>query len=192
MNGFENYEPMKAEDTFASAIQIGDPVSIDRAIYALTECDGVVEEASEEEMMDASARADLTGMFNCPHTGVALAALLKLREKQVRGLRACACARGVLLRVSDPNQLHPALVSSPPHCNPITRGFEPLRCAGWVEMLRLSPRPQSAKAPKWPPLFCYLVDKASSRQPPTGGAGSPKGQPHLTPTSHLIRVDKKD
>jgi threonine synthase len=83
VNGFENYEPMKAEDTFASAIQIGDPVSIDRAIYALTECDGVVEEASEEEMMDASARADLTGMFNCPHTGVALAALLKLREKQV-------------------------------------------------------------------------------------------------------------
>ena len=43
----------------------------------------MVEEASEEEMMDASARADLTGMFNCPHTGVALAALLKLREKQV-------------------------------------------------------------------------------------------------------------
>jgi threonine synthase len=34
--GWENYEPMKAEDTFASAIQIGDPVSIDRAIYALT------------------------------------------------------------------------------------------------------------------------------------------------------------
>jgi threonine synthase len=41
----------------------------------------VVEEASEEELMDAAARADLTGMFNCPHTGVALAALIKLREK---------------------------------------------------------------------------------------------------------------
>lgn len=35
--------------------------------------------------MDASARADRTGMFNCPHTGVALAALTKLREKQVIG-----------------------------------------------------------------------------------------------------------
>lgn len=33
--------------------------------------------------MDAAARADLTGMFNCPHTGVALAALIKLREKGV-------------------------------------------------------------------------------------------------------------
>lgn len=82
-NGFENFEPMKAESTFASAIQIGDPVSIDRAVYALTECDGVVEEASEEELMDAAARADLTGMFNCPHTGVALAALIKLREKGI-------------------------------------------------------------------------------------------------------------
>ena len=33
--------------------------------------------------MDAAARADLTGMFNCPHTGVALAALIKLRESGV-------------------------------------------------------------------------------------------------------------
>jgi threonine synthase len=37
-----------------------------------------VEEATEEELMDA---ADLTGMFNCPHTGVAVAALTKLRER---------------------------------------------------------------------------------------------------------------
>eukprot|EP00959_Pyramimonas_sp_CCMP1952_P292639 6120297-Pyramimonas_sp.AAC.1 len=81
--GFKEFNPTKAEDTFASAIQIGDPVSIDRAIYALVESNGVVEEASEEELMDAAARADLTGMFNCPHTGVALAALIKLREQGV-------------------------------------------------------------------------------------------------------------
>jgi len=79
-NGFKKFEAIKAEPTFASAIQIGDPVSIDRAIYALSQCDGIVEEASEEELMDAAARADLTGMFNCPHTGVALSALMKLRE----------------------------------------------------------------------------------------------------------------
>lgn len=35
--------------------------------------------------MDAAARADLTGMFNCPHTGVALAALIKLRDRGVIG-----------------------------------------------------------------------------------------------------------
>ena len=81
--GWDNFEAIKAETTFASAIQIGDPVSIDRAILALRESNGVVEEASEEELMDAAALADRTGMFNCPHTGVALAALTKLREKKV-------------------------------------------------------------------------------------------------------------
>src|SRR5690606_21757113 len=40
--------------------------------------EGIVEQASENELADAAARADLTGMFNCPHTGVALAALEKL------------------------------------------------------------------------------------------------------------------
>ena len=74
---------MQAQTTFASAIQIGDPVSIDRAILALNDANGLVEEASEEELMDAAARADRTGMFNCPHTGVALAALTKLRERGV-------------------------------------------------------------------------------------------------------------
>lgn len=67
--GFKHFEPVKAQTTFASAIQIGDPVSIDRAILALQDSNGIVEEASEEELMDAAARADRTGMFNCPHTG---------------------------------------------------------------------------------------------------------------------------
>lgn len=51
--------------------------------WALRATDGIVEEASEEELMDAAARADLTGMFNCPHTGVALSALTKLRDRGV-------------------------------------------------------------------------------------------------------------
>ncbi|KAH7852230.1 hypothetical protein Vadar_022094 [Vaccinium darrowii] len=44
-----------------------------------------VEEATEEELMDAMALADSTGMFICPHTGVALTALMKLRERGVIG-----------------------------------------------------------------------------------------------------------
>ena len=82
-SGWKSFEPVKAKTTFASAIQIGDPVSIDRAVLALRDSDGLVEEATEEELMDAAARADRTGMFNCPHTGVALAALTKLRERGV-------------------------------------------------------------------------------------------------------------
>lgn len=38
--GYENFHPVKAKTTFASAIQIGDPVSIDRAVLALRETDG--------------------------------------------------------------------------------------------------------------------------------------------------------
>ena len=72
------FEPMTAQPTIASAIQIGNPVSIDKAIRTLQRFDGIVEQATESELADAAARADRTGMFNCPHTGVALAALEKL------------------------------------------------------------------------------------------------------------------
>jgi threonine synthase len=72
------FEPMKAQPTIASAIQIGNPVSINKAIRTLKQFDGIVEQATESELADAAARADRTGMFNCPHTAVALAALEKL------------------------------------------------------------------------------------------------------------------
>jgi len=70
--------PIEAGATLASAIRIGHPVSLPKAVEALLATRGVVEQASEQELADAVARADRTGMFNCPHTGVALAALIKL------------------------------------------------------------------------------------------------------------------
>ena len=76
--GFEVYEPIHARPTLASAIQIGNPVSIEKAIDALKRYDGIVEQVTEAELVDACARADRTGLFNCPHTGVALAAAEKL------------------------------------------------------------------------------------------------------------------
>jgi threonine synthase len=72
------FHPVAARPTLASAIQIGNPVSVHKAINTLREFNGVVEQATETELADAAARADRTGMFNCPHTGVALAALIKL------------------------------------------------------------------------------------------------------------------
>jgi threonine synthase len=72
------FEPMRAGETIASAIRIGNPVSIRKAIRTLQRYDGIVEQATETELADAAARADLTGLFNCPHTGVALAVLEKL------------------------------------------------------------------------------------------------------------------
>jgi threonine synthase len=76
--GFDTFEPVRAERTLASAIQIGNPVSVHKAIRTLRQFDGIVEQATEEELADAAAMGDRTGMFNCPHTGVALAALIKL------------------------------------------------------------------------------------------------------------------
>jgi len=78
LRNFESFEPVRAEKTLASAIQIGNPVSVEKAIRILRQFRGVVEQASEEELADAAALGDKTGMFNCPHTGVALAVLIKL------------------------------------------------------------------------------------------------------------------
>jgi len=71
-------EPVKAKTTLASAIQIGNPVSFKKAVRALRAFEGVAVSATEAELADASARADRSGLFTCPHTGVALAALEKL------------------------------------------------------------------------------------------------------------------
>jgi threonine synthase len=75
------FQPITAEKTAASAIQIGHPVSVEKAIRILKKFDGIVEQASEDELANAAALADRCGMFNCPHTGVALAALIKLKER---------------------------------------------------------------------------------------------------------------
>jgi threonine synthase len=82
-SGFTKYEPIQAQKTYASAIQIGDPVSLAKAVKMLKEFNGIVEQASEQEIADACARGDKTGMYTCPHTGVALAALFKLVDKGV-------------------------------------------------------------------------------------------------------------
>jgi threonine synthase len=72
------FEPVAAQPTLASAIQIGNPVSVKKAIRTLQRYHGIVEQATEAELAEASAAADLSGLFNCPLTGVALAALTKL------------------------------------------------------------------------------------------------------------------
>jgi threonine synthase len=79
--GSDVIDPVVAKETVASAIQIGNPVSGPRAMAALRAMNGVVEEATEQELADACARADRTGLYTCPHTGVALACLFKLRAK---------------------------------------------------------------------------------------------------------------
>lgn len=78
---FEEYRPVEAQQTSASAIQIGDPVSYDRAVKVLRSFDGIVDQATEDELANASALADTTGLYTCPQTGVALGVLLKMIER---------------------------------------------------------------------------------------------------------------
>jgi threonine synthase len=81
LTNFKEYRPVRAQQTLASAIQIGDPVSYERAVKILKQFEGVVEQVSEDELANAAARADHTGMYCCPHTGVALAVLFKLVDR---------------------------------------------------------------------------------------------------------------
>ncbi len=81
LRGFDRLIPIKAKKTLASAIQIGNPVSYEKAVRVLKEFNGIVVDASEQELADAAALGDKTGMFTCPHTGVALAGLIKLLKE---------------------------------------------------------------------------------------------------------------
>jgi threonine synthase len=80
-NGFQDKVAIQAQPTLATAIQIGNPVSYVKAVQAIQETNGIVEQATEDELANAAALGDRTGMYNCPHTGVALAALFKLVER---------------------------------------------------------------------------------------------------------------
>ena len=90
-------------ETLASAIQIGAPVSAARALRALAALDGLVEQATEQELADACARADRAGLFTCPHTGVALAAVEKLASRGTirRGERVVVISTAHGLKFSD-------------------------------------------------------------------------------------------
>ncbi len=83
LKDFGRFEPVKAGKTLASAIQIGNPVSISKAIKTLKNTGGVVEQVSEQQLVDACAATDREGLFTCPHTGVALGALKKLAEQGI-------------------------------------------------------------------------------------------------------------
>ncbi|NMC46419.1 MAG: threonine synthase [Chloroflexi bacterium] len=82
-NGFKQYQPVVAQKSTASAIQIGAPVSYERAVKVMQRFDGVVEQVSEEDLANICALADRSGLYCCPQTGVALSAAQKLAVQSV-------------------------------------------------------------------------------------------------------------
>ena len=78
LRDFNYLEPVAAEDTMATAIQIGNPVSFPKAVRALKETNGIVAQVTEGELADAASFGDRYGFFNDPQTGVALGVTRKL------------------------------------------------------------------------------------------------------------------
>lgn len=77
------YTQVTAQATQASAIQIGAPVNVHKAIATLRRFDGVVEIADEDELAHACMLGDRHGLYTDPHTGVALAVAAKLARAGV-------------------------------------------------------------------------------------------------------------
>jgi threonine synthase len=82
-NDWAELEPVTAKKTVASAIQIGNPVSFKKAKRELKESNGVMEQVSDKEIMDAKAVVDSTGIPICPNSGTAMAGLKKLVDNGV-------------------------------------------------------------------------------------------------------------
>ncbi len=77
--GFARRVKVMASDTAASAIRIGDPVSYEKAVRVVRESGGAFEEATEQQIMDAKALVDATGVYVCPNSATAVAAFLRAR-----------------------------------------------------------------------------------------------------------------
>ena len=75
--GFNRFQPVNAQ-TIATAIKIGNPVNLQKAIRSLEWTAGVVEEVSDAQIMDAKAVIDGAGIGCEPASACSLAGTKKL------------------------------------------------------------------------------------------------------------------
>ncbi len=71
----------KRANTLASAIEINRPVNLVKALRALEKMDGVVREATDQEILDAKAMVGAGGLGCEPASAASLAGLMKLRAE---------------------------------------------------------------------------------------------------------------
>jgi threonine synthase len=79
---FARRHRVKAQ-TVATAIKIGDPASYDRAVQAIQETDGVVLSVSDEELLQAKAIIDASGVGCEPASAASLAGLRQLIQRGI-------------------------------------------------------------------------------------------------------------
>ena len=90
----QGFAPIEAgpAHTLASAIRIGNPINFPKAVRALRDTEGVVEEVTDVQILDARALIGLQGIGCEPASAATLAGLKKLRDSGViRASETVAC-----------------------------------------------------------------------------------------------------
>lgn len=77
------FEAVKNPETIATAIKIGNPVSWEKSLRAVKWSGGMVEEVTEQEIMDAKAKLDAAGIGAEPASCCSLAGAKKLADKGI-------------------------------------------------------------------------------------------------------------
>ncbi len=97
--GFTTRQAVKAE-TVATAIRIGDPASWDRAVRAIRDTDGVVSMATDEEILEAKAVIDASGVGCEPASAASVAGVRQLARsgRIAPGERVVAVLTGHVLK----------------------------------------------------------------------------------------------
>jgi threonine synthase len=117
--GFVERHRVKAQ-TVATAIQIGNPASYERAVVAMRETNGLVLTVTDAELLEAKAAIDAAGVGCEPASAVSVAGLRQLvRSGQVKpGEQVVAVLTGHILK--DPDLLlryHQQMDPPPPGAN---------------------------------------------------------------------------
>lgn len=94
---------VKKPETIASAIKIGNPISWKKAIRAIKLTDGLVEEVSDQEIMDAKAVVDASGIGCEPASAASVAGARKLQEEGMidKGEKVACIITGNILKDPD-------------------------------------------------------------------------------------------
>lgn len=95
--------PVERPETVATAIRIGNPVSWKKSLRAVRESGGVVEEVTDQEILDAKAQVDAAGIGAEPASCATVAGARKLALRGVirRSERVCGVLTGHLLKDPD-------------------------------------------------------------------------------------------
>jgi threonine synthase len=117
--GFATRTTVRAE-TVATAIKIGAPASWERAVRAIRETDGIVTAVTDDEILDAKAVIDASGVGCEPASAASVAGVRKLRAdgRIAADARVVAVLTGHVLK--DPGilvQYHQETEPAPPRAN---------------------------------------------------------------------------